>query len=133
MPQGHYPRFKAAACHAAPVFLNTAKTVEKACDWISEAARNGASLIVFPESFISGFPVWTAVQVDMPHAYVVYDHARPRNVKLIRDWLAGHDILLAGRYSEWEYYNSDHAFLAGKRAAEQAARGVRAEAALEQS
>jgi UDP-galactopyranose mutase len=25
---------------------------------------------------------------------------------------------LAGRYSEWEYYNSDHAFLAGKKAAE---------------
>ena len=24
-----------------------------------------------------------------------------------------------GRYSEWEYYNSDHAFLAGKKAAEQ--------------
>jgi nitrilase len=65
MPQGHYPRFKAAACHAAPVFLNTAKTVEKACDWISEAARNGASLIVFPESFISGFPVWTAVQAPI--------------------------------------------------------------------
>ena len=28
------------------------------------------------------------------------------------------DIVLAGRYSEWEYYNSDHAFLAGKKAAE---------------
>ena len=27
--------------------------------------------------------------------------------------------LLAGRYSEWEYYNSDHAFLAGKRAADE--------------
>ena len=37
---------------------------------------------------------------------------------LIKDWLARHDILLAGRYSEWEYYNSDHAFIAGKKAAE---------------
>ena len=27
------------------------------------------------------------------------------------------DIILSGRYSEWEYYNSDHAFLAGKKAA----------------
>ena len=25
--------------------------------------------------------------------------------------------ILAGRYSEWEYYNSDHAFLAGRQAA----------------
>ncbi|HZU34897.1 MAG TPA: FAD-dependent oxidoreductase [Gemmataceae bacterium] len=64
-------------------------------------------------------PVWTSVQCDLPYAYVVYDHARPRNVALVRDWLAKQDILLAGRYSEWEYYNSDHAFLAGKRAADQ--------------
>jgi UDP-galactopyranose mutase len=28
-----------------------------------------------------------------------------------------HDIILAGRYSEWEYYNSDHAFIAGMKAA----------------
>ena len=28
--------------------------------------------------------------------------------------------MLAGRYSEWEYYNSDHAFIAGKKAAQQA-------------
>jgi protoporphyrinogen oxidase len=61
-------------------------------------------------------PIWAANQVDMPHAYVIYDHARAANVKLIREWLAERDIILAGRYSEWEYYNSDHAFLAGKRA-----------------
>ena len=36
----------------------------------------------------------------------------------IREWLAERDIHLAGRYSEWEYYNSDHAFLAGKKAAD---------------
>jgi UDP-galactopyranose mutase len=65
-------------------------------------------------------PVWAANQVDMPHAYVVYDHARAGNVEAIREWLAEHGVILAGRYSEWEYYNSDHAFLAGKRAAEQA-------------
>jgi UDP-galactopyranose mutase len=63
-------------------------------------------------------PVLVANQVDMPYAYVVYDHARKRNVDTIREWLLQHDIILAGRYSEWEYYNSDHAFIAGKRAAE---------------
>jgi UDP-galactopyranose mutase len=60
----------------------------------------------------------TANLVDMPYAYVVYDHARAANVALVKDWLARYDIILAGRYSEWEYYNSDHAFLAGKKAAE---------------
>jgi protoporphyrinogen oxidase len=63
-------------------------------------------------------PIWAANQVDMPYAYVVYDHQRAQKVSTIRDWLATHDILLSGRYSEWEYYNSDHAFVAGKRAAE---------------
>lgn len=60
----------------------------------------------------------TANVVDMPYAYVVYDHQRASNVALIRDWLLDADILLSGRYSEWEYYNSDHAFIAGKKAAE---------------
>ncbi len=65
-------------------------------------------------------PILTANQVDMPYAYVVYDHARNENVQRIRNWLAPHGIVLAGRYSEWEYYNSDHAFLAGRRAADAA-------------
>jgi UDP-galactopyranose mutase len=60
----------------------------------------------------------TANMVNMPYAYVVYDHARAANVELVKAWLARYDIILAGRYSEWEYYNSDHAFLAGKKAAE---------------
>ncbi|WP_397570485.1 FAD-dependent oxidoreductase [Schlesneria sp. T3-172] len=64
--------------------------------------------------------IWTTAEIDMPHAYVLYDHARTANVTLIRDWLGQHDVILAGRYSEWEYYNSDHAFLAGKKAAEKA-------------
>lgn len=64
-------------------------------------------------------PVLTATLVDMPYAYVLYDHARAANVDTIRSWLLTHDIVLAGRYSEWEYYNSDHAFLAGRRAADQ--------------
>ncbi|GGY61188.1 hypothetical protein GCM10011613_00710 [Cellvibrio zantedeschiae] len=62
--------------------------------------------------------VITANQVDMPYAYVIYDHARAKNVTTVKNWMAKHNIILAGRYSEWEYYNSDHAFLAGKKAAE---------------
>ena len=63
-------------------------------------------------------PVWTAIQCDLPYAYVVYDHGRAKIVAGIREWLAERDIHLAGRYSEWEYYNSDHAFLAGKKVAD---------------
>jgi UDP-galactopyranose mutase len=71
--------------------------------------------------FQPGDPIWAANQVDMPVAYVVYDHDRARNVSVIREWLSAQDIVLAGRYAEWEYYNSDHAFIAGKKAAEQVA------------
>ena len=59
-------------------------------------------------------------EIDMPYAYVLYDHERKKNFEIIRDWLSPYDILLAGRYSEWQYYNSDHAFLAGRTAAETA-------------
>ena len=64
-------------------------------------------------------PIWAANQVDLPVAYVVYDHDRAANVDVIREWLSERDIVLAGRYAEWEYYNSDHAFIAGKKAADE--------------
>jgi protoporphyrinogen oxidase len=70
-------------------------------------------------------PILARNQVDMPYAYVVYDHARAENVAAIRAWAQEHDIVLAGRYSEWEYYNSDHAFIAGRKAAEQALAALR--------
>ncbi len=60
-----FPRCKAAACHAASVFLDTERTVDKACDLIREAARNGAQLVALPESFIPGFPVWAALQAPI--------------------------------------------------------------------
>ncbi len=69
--------------------------------------------------------ILAATQCDLPYAYVVYDHGRAQAVSQIRNWLTRQDIILAGRYSEWEYYNSDHAFIAGKKAAEQIQERVR--------
>ena len=59
-----FPKFKAAAIQAAPVFLNREATVEKACRLIIEAADRGAQLIVFPEVFVPGYPYWN--RLDNP-------------------------------------------------------------------
>lgn len=53
-----YPKFKAAAVQAAPVFLDAEATADKACKLIEKAASGGAKLIGFPEGFISGYPWW---------------------------------------------------------------------------
>lgn len=60
-----YPRFKAAACHVSSVYLDAAKTIDKACDLIAEAAAAGARLVAFPESFVPGFPLWVALQAPI--------------------------------------------------------------------
>ena len=60
-----YPRVKVCAAHVAPVFLDAEKTLAKAVALIAEAARAGARLIAFPESFVPGFPVWAAVQAPI--------------------------------------------------------------------
>ncbi len=58
LPDKEFPRFKAAAVQASPVYLDAAATAKKAADLISEAAGNGARLVAFPEVFIPGYPYW---------------------------------------------------------------------------
>ncbi|RAR05217.1 aliphatic nitrilase [Stemphylium lycopersici] len=53
---------RVAACHAAPVFLSATKTTQKAISLMHEASRNGANLVVFPETFVSAFPLWSALR-----------------------------------------------------------------------
>jgi len=60
-----YPKFKACSAHVAPTFLNAKATVQKACTLIAEAAKTGARLIAFPESFVPGFPIWAGVQAPI--------------------------------------------------------------------
>jgi nitrilase len=50
--------FRVAAVQAAPVFMDRAATVDKACDLIAAAGKEAARVIVFPEAFIPTYPDW---------------------------------------------------------------------------
>ena len=41
-----------------PVFLNLPASIERACTLTAEAAAQGAQVIVFPETWLPGYPVW---------------------------------------------------------------------------
>ncbi len=60
----NYPKFKAAAAQASPVYLNREATVEKACALMARASKNDARLVAFPESFVPGYPYW--IWLDVP-------------------------------------------------------------------
>ncbi len=47
-----------AAAQSTPVFLDRRATVEKACEWIAQAGRNDADLLVFPEAYVPAYPDW---------------------------------------------------------------------------
>lgn len=66
--------FRAAAAQFAPVFLNRQATLEKACDLMSEAARQDIRLLAFPESFLPGYPdwVWTVPAGEGAMLYNLY-------------------------------------------------------------
>ncbi|OKL62566.1 hypothetical protein UA08_02138 [Talaromyces atroroseus] len=55
------PTLRAAVCHVAPVFLSAKATTERAIALIQEAARHKANLVVFPESYIPAFPIWSSI------------------------------------------------------------------------
>ena len=50
--------FTVAAVHAASEFLDLEASVDKACRIIEEAGDAGARLVVFPETFLPGYPFW---------------------------------------------------------------------------
>jgi predicted amidohydrolase len=59
-----------AAVQAAPVYHNLERSLARAIDLIAEAARRRAQLVVFPESWLPGYPAW----LDNCRDVAVWDH-----------------------------------------------------------
>lgn len=51
-----YKKYSAALIQAAPTLFNKAACIEKVITWCEDAAKQGAKLVVFPESFIPLYP-----------------------------------------------------------------------------
>ncbi|MET0095003.1 MAG: nitrilase-related carbon-nitrogen hydrolase, partial [Sedimenticola sp.] len=47
-----------AIVQAPPVFLDREKTLERAVQYLEEAAGQGARLVAFPEAYVPGYPAW---------------------------------------------------------------------------
>ncbi len=67
---------KAAAVQAAPIYMNLERSVEKALGLISEAASLGARLVVFPETWLPGYPAW----LDCCRDVALWDHPPVKRV-----------------------------------------------------
>lgn len=58
---GQYESIMVTAVQHAPVYLNLQQSIYKATQLIQEAALGGAKLVVFPETWLPGYPVWLDV------------------------------------------------------------------------
>jgi aliphatic nitrilase len=70
--------FVAAAVQAEPAWLDVDAGVDKAVSLITEAARNGAKLVAFPETWIPGYPhfLWLGAQAaGMPFVPAYHENS----------------------------------------------------------
>ena len=62
------------------MYLDREKTIDRACQKIAQAASHGAELIVFPETWVAGYPYWgegweSPLQKWIPVRIRFYDNA----------------------------------------------------------
>jgi len=78
---------RAALIQQPPVFLNLEASVAKVSDLARECANEGAGVIVFPETWLPGYPVWlddapTAALWDYPPANRLFGYLFENSVTI---------------------------------------------------
>ena len=56
---GGHESVRICVAQISPAYMNRDSCVARACDAIRSAGQGGAQLIVFPETWIAGYPYWT--------------------------------------------------------------------------
>ena len=80
---------RVAAVKAAPAYLNLNRSLERAGEFTAEAARCGARLVAFGETWLPGYPMW----LDACRDVAVWDHPA---VKEVYARLAANSITVPG-------------------------------------
>src|SRR5271168_3046568 len=86
-----HQKYKVAAVQAAPVWMDLDGTVAKTIRFIEEAAKAGAKLVAFPETWIPGYPfhvwlgtpAWTIASGFVQRYFdnaLVYDSPQARSI-----------------------------------------------------
>lgn len=69
-------KFKAAAVHAAPVYMSKKATIDKAVGLIEQAGAQGIKLLVFPETFVPGYPYFIECYPPLHYAPALAQYAQ---------------------------------------------------------
>jgi len=99
-------RHRVAAVQAEPVWLDIEKTTEKTEHLIESAARNGAELVAFPETWLPGYPVFLwSHPVYQQAPFVARFHANStavdgEHIQRIRNCARHHGITVVLGFSE---------------------------------
>ena len=67
---------KIAIIQDGPVYLNIEKTVEKTCEYLFKAYEQKVDLVVFGESWMTGYPIWLDICADVN----LWDHEPVKHV-----------------------------------------------------
>ncbi|KAI0485616.1 carbon-nitrogen hydrolase [Xylaria cf. heliscus] len=103
---------RVAACHAAPIFLSARGTTDKAISLINRAATNNAHLVVFPETFIPAFPIWSAVRAPTENHHLFKRmalesiYADGEEMRAIREAARKHRTIVSLGFSEKTRHSS---------------------------
>lgn len=92
---------KVAAVQAAPALLDIEKSIDKTIKLMEQAAAQGVELIVFPETWVSGYPWWiwlgtpaetihhsadfvaNSIEIDSEHDHKLRDAAKRNRIHAI--------------------------------------------------